>query len=119
MANNEAAVEHFRKYMSRVYKQTPINENDFLYLCKEATDLVKIEWQDREIIASRIMTIWIKHREELSDRSRYIGGLFADLEIPDGHIETWSKGKSVHELWNELDYTVTYAIHLAETEPGK
>jgi hypothetical protein len=117
MANNEAAVEQFRKNMSRVYKQNPINERDFLYLSKEATDLVKIQWEDREIIASRIMTIWMKHEEELSDDSNRIGSMFWDLELPDGHVErTFNNEKTVKELWAELDYVIMYAIHKMETD---
>jgi hypothetical protein len=103
--------------MSRIYKQSPINELDFLYLCKEAVDLVKTEWQDREIIADRITQIWLKHSQDLPDRSKYVGGLFADLELPDGHIEEGSKAKSVHELWDELDHAVMYVIHTIETQP--
>ena len=116
MANNEAAVEQFRKNMSRVYKQNPISERDFLYLCKEATDLVKIQWEDREIIASRIMTIWMRHKKELSDSSNRVGSMFWDLELPDGHIErTFNNEKTAKELWLELDNTVMYAIHKMET----
>ncbi len=112
MTNNDVAIEHFRKNMSRVYKQNPINERDFLFLCKEATDLVNIQWEDREIIASRITTIWFRHFKELSDQAKYIGGLFADLDLPDDHIV--SKNITVRKLWNELNYIVMYAIHEME-----
>ena len=113
---NAGAIDSFRHHMSQVHKQHPINERDFLYLCKEATDLVKIEWQDRDIIASRITTIWVHHSKELPDRAKYVGGLFADLDLPDDHILT--KNKTVRELWNELDYRVMYAIHELETSPN-
>ena len=117
MSDNAAIIEHFRKNISRVYKQAPIDEKDFLYLCKEAVDLVKVEWQDREIIANRIMTIWMKHEKELSDNSNRIGSMFWDLELPDRHIErTFNNEKTVKELWVELDYAVMHAIHNMETK---
>ncbi len=101
--------------MSAVLKQQPIDELDFLYLCKEAVDLAKVEWQDREIIATRVAQIWLRHRDELSADADTIGGWFAVLEVPDAHIDT-SEG-TVPELWERLDYTVMLAIHNAETKP--
>lgn len=65
--------------MSQVRKQNPISERDFLYLCKEAVDLVKLEWQDRDIIASKITTIWLHHSKELPDRSRQLGDCLLTL----------------------------------------
>lgn len=110
--DNTEAVEHFRHHMSQVHRQSPISERDFLYLCKEAVDLVKLEWQDRDIIASRITTIWLHHSNELSGKAKSIGGLFADLDLPDDHIPT--KNKTIRELWNELDYAIMYAIDKLE-----
>ncbi len=46
---NEEKIELFKKHMSKVRAQRPINELDYLHLCKEAVDLVKVEWQDRDI----------------------------------------------------------------------
>ncbi len=116
MGNSDSQVKQFTKNMSRVHAQNPINEAEFLYLCKEAVDLVRIEWDDREIIANRITHIWHRHSDQLSDRAKYIGGLFADLEVPDNFVEQSPKSKSVIDLWNELDKTVMLAIHDFQTK---
>src|SRR6266508_551509 len=109
---NEEQVEQFRKHMSKIYKQQPVNEFDYILLCKEAVELAKKEWQDRDIIANRMAHIWLRHEKELSEDAGVIGGLFATLELPDAHIDV-SQELSVKQQWEKLEHTIDFALHNA------
>ncbi len=119
MLTSNDAVERFRKNLSRVRGQYPINERDFLRLAKDALNLAKVRPPDRETIANRMALLWFEHSKELSDHSKYIGSLFADLEIPDIHAEYRSNKNSTRELWEELETAVTDGIHIFETRQEK
>lgn len=118
MSNDQATIEHFKQHMSQIDKQHPLNELDFLYLCKEAVDLTKVAWDEREVIAERITHIWLRHSDELSDDAKMIGGLFADLDLPDAHIDT-NQGLTIPELWEQLDSTVMLSIHNKLHKPSR
>ncbi len=107
--SNDNTFKNFKNYYHSISKQS-LDEESFLRLASRAISAYKEDPSMREDIA-RIMTgIWISNLDvEEGSEIDLIGGEFADLELPDAHIDI-SDFSSVEEKWGALEKKIDQAI---------
>lgn len=104
------AYDEFRKEFEALIEKNEVSKQEFLSMAKMAIKTYRQQPEKREEIARSMAGLWFSD-EEVEEGSSIdeIGGYFADLELPDAHIDI--KGfESVEDKWDALAEKIDQAI---------
>ena len=104
------AFDEFKTRVESLQKQDEVTEEDFLTMAQQAILSYREEPKRREEIARTMTGLWF-HDKDIEEGSLLdqIGGEFADLELPDAHVDI--KGfPGVEEKWEALAHKIQSAI---------
>jgi hypothetical protein len=102
MKHSKHGFAQFSAECNAINAEPKLQENDFIDFAKAAICAYEAEPDRREEIARLVTSAWLDHSDRWRNpRLDEIGGGFADLELPDGHISL-RPGESVRARWLSL-----------------
>ena len=110
------AFDEFKARVESLQKQDEVTEQDFFTMAQQVILSYREEPKRREEIARTMAGLWF-HDKDIEEGSFIdeIGGEFADLELPDAHVDI--KGfPGVEEKWEALANRIQSAIEKMNKE---
>jgi hypothetical protein len=108
------AFDEFKARVESLQKQGEVTEEDFFTMAQQAILSYREEPKRREEIARTMTSLWLNDKDiEEGSLLDQIGGEFADLELPDAHVDIKGFG-SVEEKWEALANKIQSAIEKRE-----
>ena len=104
-----SAYKEFIQKLEEVRAKGEVVEDDFLAMAQQAIATYRADPDSREYIARSMAGLWFGS-ENIEEGSLIdkIGGEFADLELPEPHIDL-GEFNSVEEKWESLAETIQSA----------
>ena len=108
------AFDEFKARVESLQKQDEVTEEEFFTVAQQAILSYREEPERREEIARTMTGLWFNDKGiEEGSLLDQIGGEFADLELPDAHVDI--KGfPGVEEKWEALAHKIQSAIEKNE-----